>query len=469
MIETLQIYNSISRKKEPFKPRIPGKVTMYVCGPTVYDFIHIGNARAFIFFDVVYRHLLNLGYSVKYIRNITDVDDKIIQRALREGKSAAEIAEKYTDAFHQDVKQLGLLKPDAEPKATEHIKGMLEMIRKLIKTSHAYEVEGDVYFSVSSYTDYGDLSGKELEELRAGARVELNSRKRNPLDFALWKKAKPDEPAWPSPWGEGRPGWHIECSVMSQLHLGDTIDIHGGGKDLIFPHHENERAQSESVTGKPFVLYWLHNGHLNWGKEKMSKSLGNLATANELLAEFHADVIRHAMLTSHYRSPMEFSRDLLMDSAAAMERIYLFLKGCNVKIDKPTKTSSGVYTQQYMRSMNDDFNTAKALATLFEAVKAGNRALDQSHSSTAEKIAAAVTYMGQSLGLLHTSPQSFLQTQQDRSLEVDNAWVEEMIAKRNQARKERDFVTADAIRQELLEKKILLEDHASGTSWRIKH
>jgi cysteinyl-tRNA synthetase len=377
----LKLYNTQSRRKETFQPLKAGNVGLYVCGPTVYDYSHIGHARAYVFFDIVFKHLQRLLYQVTYVRNITDIDDKIIRRANEEKKDFRQVSEFFTKTYHEDMAALGNAQPNIEPRASEYIDGMIKMIGKLIEKKHAYAAAGDVYFEVNSYKDYLALSGRDPEELQAGARVEINQAKRNPLDFALWKRSKPGEPSWPSPWGPGRPGWHIECSVMSSQHLGITFDIHGGGRDLIFPHHENERAQSEACHGKTFVNYWLHNGFVNLDKEKMSKSLGNIVTIRSLLQKYQAETLRYALLSAHYRSPIDFSTKMLDDSRAALERLYTFIKAAESSQTKAPLNKEIV--NGYLKAMNDDFNTPKALAIMFDAVKEGNRHLQKNQPQEA--------------------------------------------------------------------------------------
>ena len=462
MTSKLQIFNTKSGKKEVFSPLINNKVTMYVCGPTVYDYSHIGHARVYVFFDVVYRYLKQIGFDTTYARNLTDIDDKIIRRANEEQTSFSKISKKYTKVFQDDMRALGCLDPDVEPKATEHISGMIKMIEGLIAKGHAYAIDGDVYFSVASFADYCSLSKRDQENLLVGARVEVDERKKQPLDFALWKQAKKDEPSWKSPWGQGRPGWHIECSVMSQKHLGTTIDIHGGGRDLIFPHHENEQAQSEAASQKPFVRYWMHNGFVNLDKEKMSKSLGNLITVQQLLQSHHPEVIRHLLLSSHYRSPIDFSPRLLDESRAAMERVYLFLEK---SMADQRATIDETVLRYFHDAMNDDFNTPRVLALIFDQVKEGNRRLKESTDSYSQR--AAIVAMGNCIGLFQQKPASLLRWQ-GKEEPVDENWVLDMIEKRRQARNNKNFAEADRIRNELLARNVLLEDSSQGTSWRFK-
>ena len=390
----LQVYNTLSGQKEPFVPLTPGKVAMYVCGVTVYDYCHIGHARSAMVFDVIRNYLEYKGYEVVFVKNFTDVDDKIIKRAQQEGLSTREIAEKYIQAHNEDMGRLGIRQADIEPKATEHIADMLHVVKTLVEKGVAYPVDGDVYFSVKKFPGYGKLSGRNVDDMRSGARIEIDERKQDPLDFALWKASKPGEPSWESPWGPGRPGWHIECSAMSSKYLGETFDIHGGGKDLIFPHHENEIAQSEAFSGKPFVKYWLHNGFLSINQEKMSKSLGNFFTIREVLEKFSPETIRLLMLSTHYRSPLDYSDKRLEESAAALKRFYNTFHDVHelqsfvqpgtvltqIGVEKLTRVAElskqlEHLTQKFEDAMDDDFNTAAALGILFDMLKATNAAV----------------------------------------------------------------------------------------------
>ncbi len=374
----LRIYDSLSRKKVDFEPIHPGKVSMYVCGVTVYDLCHIGHARSVVLFDVIYRYLINRGYDVNYVRNFTDVDDKIINRANQMNEDWKELAERFVDEFHVDMDALGVKRPTHQPRATEHIPDMQSLIEKLISTGHAYETDGDVMYSVGSFTGYGKLSGKKTEDLISGARVEVDDKKRDPLDFALWKAAKPDEPFWDSPWGLGRPGWHIECSVMSMRYLGESFDIHGGGADLIFPHHENEIAQSEGATGRPFAKYWIHNGFVNIESEKMSKSLGNVLNIRDILKTVQPEAVRLFLLSSHYRSPLDYNEKSIREATAGLERLYSAMEGLGELIDADgpgadlPEDLKGI-REQFTEAMDDDFNTQRALAVLFIAARAVNR------------------------------------------------------------------------------------------------
>ncbi len=487
----LKIYNSLTRKREVFKPLNPPRVTMYVCGVTAYDESHLGHARAAVVFDVFYRLLKYLGYEVAYVRNYTDIDDKIIRRAQEEGVSCKELAEKYIKAYEEDVTALKVLPPPYEPKATDHIPEIIALIQKLIEKGYAYEVEGDVYFAVEKFKGYGKLSGRSLEEMRAGARISVSQKKRNPLDFALWKAEKPGEPSWESPWGRGRPGWHIECSAMAIHYLGETIDIHGGGLDLIFPHHENEIAQSEAATGKQFVRYWVHNGLVTVGREKMAKSLGNFVTIKQMLAKHHPEAIRLFLLSMHYRSPLDYSEKTISDHEKALEgfyeTLYLLEKLQPVADEAPqsqekalTKIENAIHNfeARFLESLLDDLNTARAIGEVFNLEKVLNHLLNmcgrkpsKRHLSLAkeakEKIAKLV---GPILGVFEEDPQKFIEEARDRALErlnIPRKEIEDLIRKREEARRQKDFVTADAIRDKLGEKGILLRDTPWGTFWKV--
>ena len=484
----LSIYNSLSRKKELFEPLVPGRVGMYVCGVTVYDLCHIGHARALVVFDMIYRYLRHLGYEVTYVRNFTDVDDKIIARANEEGVSYRVITERYIKAFYRDFDRLGLLRPDVEPRASEYIEGMVAMTERLISRGYAYVVGGDVFFSVDKFPSYGRLSGKRIEELEAGARVEVHEGKRNPLDFALWKAAKPGEPSWPSPWGEGRPGWHIECSVMSAHHLGETIDIHGGGRDLQFPHHDNEIAQSEAATGKPFVRYWIHNGFINIDKAKMSKSLGNILTIDAILQEHHPEVVRLFLLSHHYRSPIDYSEQALHDAKKNLDYFYTVRQRCEEAESAcagpggetcgappgeshPAWEEVGGLEAAFREAMDDDFNSALALGNTFRAAGAVNAFLD-SGARDGEKGALARAFLGQLrricevFGILTEEPSAYFR----RGVEgLDEEFVEAKIAERSAARRARDWALADAIRDELAAMGVVLEDRPDETTvWKVR-
>jgi cysteinyl-tRNA synthetase len=455
----LKIYNSLTREKEIFKPLEDNKVKMYACGPTVYDFCHIGNARSFTAFDTVARYLRYRGYAVVYVRNITDIDDKIIKRANENGEEFDAVVARYTQAFHEDMAQLKLLSPTYEPRATEFIPQIVAMIEKLIENKHAYVASnGDVYYDVRRFANYGCLAHRDIDELESGARVEVSDVKRDPLDFVLWKIAKPGEPFWNSPWGVGRPGWHIECSAMATQLLGESFDIHGGGKDLIFPHHENEIAQSEGATGKKFVNYWLHAGYLQIEKEKMSKSLGNFFTIRDILNQYPAEVVRYFLVSGHYRSPLNFSKDLLQQAKNALERFYTALRDLSQADDLIDSS----YEKKFIEAMNDDFNTPIALSVLFELAHEIQR-LREKDLALAARHGVLLKRLGGVLGILQEDPLEFLQGNKKN---VDVNKVEALIAARNQARAEKNWGEADRIRKELTEMAIVLEDGATGTTWK---
>ncbi len=489
----LVVFNTLGNRKEEFVPQNEGEVKMYVCGITAYDLCHLGHARANIVFDFIYRYLLFLGYHVSYVRNFTDIDDKIIDRALEEGVDFTVISERYIEAFKDDMERLGLLLPSNEPRATEHIPEIIALVEKLIGDGYAYEVDGDVYCSVDRIVDYGKLSGKKIEELLAGARVDVDERKGNPLDFALWKRSKEGEPAWESPWGPGRPGWHIECSAMSMKHLGDSFDVHGGGKDLIFPHHENEIAQSEGATGKSFVRYWLHNGFVNINREKMSKSLGNFFTIREVLTHFHPEVIRFYFASNHYRSPIDFTDRSIREAKAGLDRLYNFYDR-NVRIreagipamgkgdaisclDGPDQGHLADLKKKFIDAMNDDFNTAAALGFVFDAVRRVNRLYPSVISREQEKASAFVTLGGmiidlsKVLGLLADTCDAYFRygiEDKLKKLGISIDTVLDKIRQREEARAAHDFERADRMRGELAKWGMILEDTRSGTFWKFK-
>lgn len=454
---------------------------MYVCGVTVYGLCHIGHARACIVFDVIYRYLQFSGYEVIYVRNFTDVDDKIINKANEEGKSCNEISKRYIEAFYEDMNALGIKAPTYEPKATEYISEMVDMIKRLIDRGHAYQAGGDVVYSVESFTDYGKLSGKKIDELQAGARVEVDEKKKNPLDFTLWKESKPGEPAWESPWGKGRPGWHIECSAMSQKYLGETFDIHGGGKDLIFPHHENEVAQSQGATGKKPINYWIHNGFVDINKEKMSKSLGNFFTIKEVVEKYQPEIIRLFLLSSHYRSPIDFSDQSLNEAGIVLNRFYEFLDFVNkLKIDDSFEPDKEIM-EKFKSAMDDDFNAALSLGHLNDFLRKLNAVKDQlkskkgSDSDNLKKNLGegkkAILKIGEVLGLFLDDPSGFLESFKEKKLMelgITKEQIEEMIAARKEARKDKNWKEADKIREDLNKKGVVLEDKPEGTIWKIK-
>jgi cysteinyl-tRNA synthetase len=441
---------------------------MYVCRITVYDSSHIGHARSLISFDVIYRYLRFLGYRVSFVRNFTDVDDKIIDKANREKVGCEVITARYIAEFHRDAESLGLLAPTIEPQATAHIPEIIELIAKLEAKGLAYRVDGDVFYPVAGFPDYGKLSRKKIDELESGARVEVDERKRSPLDFALWKSSKPGEPVWDSPWGRGRPGWHIECSAMSTRYLGQPFDIHGGGRDLIFPHHENEIAQSEGASGAPLARYWIHNGFLNINQEKMSKSLGNVFTIREILEGADALALRHYFLSSHYRSPMDFSEEGLEEAGKATDRIYETLERVARVRRQENVAPDPALMNGFRQEMDDDFNSPRALALIFDEVRALNRLLDQKNARGIESRAAALHSMCDALGLAQTG---YFERKKQRFLNkglVPLHEIEELIARRDAARKEKNWQEADRIREMLQAKGVAIEDTPGGTVWKVK-
>ncbi|RKY83035.1 cysteine--tRNA ligase [candidate division KSB1 bacterium] len=476
----IKIYNTLTSQKEDFIPLEPDRVGFYLCGPTVYDYFHLGNARPFIVFDVYRRFLMYRGFQVKYVMNVTDVDDKIINRAQKEGVSVAEIAARYTQAFFEDMEKLGIHRADVHPKATEHIPEMIELIQKLLEKGYAYKIGGDVYFQVEKFRKYGRLSGKNLEELKAGARVEVDERKRNPLDFALWKAAKAGEPCWESPWGKGRPGWHIECSAMSMKYLGETFDIHAGGEDLIFPHHENEIAQSCAATSKKFARYWMHNGFLNIQGEKMSKSLGNFLIAREVVKRHRPEVIRLFFLQKHYRSPINYTEEILRQTANALDRlqntlqnIEYYLKdspqGTDVAHDQIQQGSEFSRLVQYskrefIKAMEDDFNSAAAIGKIFEMAKEANRIMEKGELSKVDQFALAdfrrmLLEYDQFLGIL-PGKDGLKKGEGD-----EDALVALLVQVREELRKKKEWGLADRIRDKLKELGYIIEDRREGSVW----
>jgi len=486
---TLKIHNTMTRRREVFEPQQPGKVGIYACGVTVYDLSHIGHARAMVVFDVIQRYLRTLGYEVTFVRNYTDIDDKIINRANEEGVAWNVISERYIEEFDRDMAALGIQAPDYTPRATGHIPEMLAMVSSLIERGHAYEVDGDVYFDVSSFKQYGKLSGKDVESLQSGARVDVDERKRSPLDFALWKAAKPGEPYWESPWGRGRPGWHIECSAMSQKYLGETFDIHGGGMDLVFPHHENEIAQAECTTGKPFARYWLHNGFVNIDKEKMSKSLKNFKTIRDVLADYHPEVIRLFLLTSQYRSPVDFSAQNLAEAQTGLDRFYALLQDVQdsarmydgaVRTDAECKALEAMeeFPAKFKAAMDDDFNTAQALGHLYSLTRVLNTAVhmpqDGDNKFSRHLAAAACTVfsdVGSVLGLFQSAPVQYFASRKQEGIStagLSEADIQRLIDERLAARRQKNWERADEIRDELTAKGITLKDTPQGTEWSVK-
>ncbi|WP_017939196.1 cysteine--tRNA ligase [Zestomonas thermotolerans] len=457
----LTIYNTLSKAKEAFKPLVDNQVRMYVCGMTVYDFCHIGHARVMVAFDVIARWLRHSGYQLTYVRNITDIDDKIIRRANENGEPFEALVERMIAAMHEDEARLNVLRPDIEPRATQHIDGMFAMIQTLIDKGYAYAPgNGDVYYRVGRFAGYGKLSRKKIEDLKIGARIEVDEIKEDPLDFVLWKGAKPGEPSWQSPWGPGRPGWHIECSVMSTCCLGETFDIHGGGPDLVFPHHENEIAQSEAATGKPYASTWMHAGAVRVDGEKMSKSLGNFFTIREVLEKYHPEVVRYLLVSSHYRSPINYSEDSLREAKGALERFYHALKGL------PAVAPAGgeAFVERFAAAMDDDFNTPEACAVLFEMVREINRLRD-SDLQAAAALAARLKALGGLLGVLQLEPEAFLQA--GAAGKVDAVQVEALIQARLEARAAKNWAESDRIRDQLAAMGVVLEDGKGGTTWRL--
>ena len=458
----LKIHNDLTRQKDDFVPIEPGRVRMYVCGMTVYDYCHLGHARVMVVFDVVYRYLRARGYDVTYVRNITDIDDKIIKRASENGEPFTALTERFVQAMREDAAALGVLPPTLEPRATEHLGEIVAMIERLIARGHAYVADnGDVYYAVTSFEGYGGLSGKSIEDLQAGARVEPGEQKRDPLDFALWKAAKPGEPAWDSPWGPGRPGWHIECSAMSTRALGNHFDIHGGGADLTFPHHENEIAQSEGATGEPFVNCWMHNGFVRINDEKMSKSLGNFFTVREILQSYRPEEVRYFILTSHYRSPLNYDEGNLQNARGALTRFYTALRG----LPDAAPDQAGELTARFLAAMDDDFNTPEALAVLFDLAREVNR-LRRESDAVAAPLGAELRRLGGILGILQDDPEAYLRGGEGGAEGLSDAAIEGLIAQRLAARKAKNWAQADRIREELKGKGVLLEDGPGGTTWR---
>ncbi|MCL4502706.1 MAG: cysteine--tRNA ligase [Deltaproteobacteria bacterium] len=489
----MQIYNTLSRRKETFKPLSPGKVGLYACGVTVYDDVHLGHARSCVVFEVLVRHLRHRNLTVTWVRNFTDVDDKIIRRAQETGVSWQEVASRYIASFREDMAALGVPPAQIEPKATEHIPQIIELIKRLIEKGFAYQGGEDVYFRVRRFRGYGKLSGQSLDDMLVGARIEVDPHKEDPLDFVLWKGSKPGEPSWPSPWGPGRPGWHIECSAMSMHYLGETLDLHGGGQDLVFPHHENELAQSEAATGQTFARFWLHHGLLTINQEKMSKSLGNFFTVKEVLARFPAEVVRFFLINSHYRSPLDFSDAALSEAEAALLRLYSALArvqeilgpypnftpqpsiDCVVNLSLEECARLGSLEARFEAAMDDDLNTAQALGYLFDAVRLLNRLLEQPSHDPGYLTILWETYhsllkLGRVLNLLQADPSVMVKTlrQKAADLKITPEEIERLVAERVQARLQKNWARADAIRKQLAELDILLEDTPQGTTWRVK-
>lgn len=464
----MKLYNTLTNQKEEFIPLEDNKVKMYVCGPTVYNLFHIGNARTFVIFDTIRKYLEYRGYQVDFVQNFTDIDDKMIKKAEELGTTVKALGDEYIEKYYEDADRLNIKRATVNPRATDYINEIIEFVGELEDKGHAYEIDGDVYYETKTFDSYGKLSGQKLDDLRSGARIGIDDRKKDPVDFALWKKAKPSEPSWNSPWGEGRPGWHIECSCMAHNLLGETIDIHGGGTDLIFPHHENEIAQSEGRTGKPFAKYWLHGAFINVDNKKMSKSLNNFFTAREILDRYDVEVVRLFMLSGHYRTQINFTLEVLESAKAGLERMYNGLNQLNGFLENPqielreeeeqTKEKLLAYKDRYIEKMDDDFNTATGISVIFELVKAINVMVDE--NSSVELVEFSINLLrelGYPLGIL----------QHDLGGTLEDA-VELLIEKRNEARKNKDFKTSDAIRDELLEKGIVLEDTPQGVRWTKK-
>jgi len=486
---TITIYNTKTGSKAPLKPIEDDHVKMYVCGITAYDYCHIGHARSALVFDMILRYLRHRGYKVTYIRNFTDIDDKIIKRAQEQNTTCEELSERFIKMFHEDMEQLGVAPPTLEPKATEHVQDIIDLIQDLIGRGLAYQVGNDVYFRVDRFKNYGALSGRSLDDMQAGARISVNENKEHPMDFALWKGSKPGEPTWESPWGPGRPGWHIECSAMSRKYLGDSFDIHGGGKDLIFPHHENEIAQSEGASGRQFVHTWIHHGFVTIKDEKMSKSLGNFLTIRDVLAQYAAEVLRLFVFSTHYRNPLDYSEAAMKDAEAGLERLYTCLAeiqqlpetgdaAAPSVVNKDDRQKIESLAERFEQVMDNDFNTAQGLGHIFEVVKTLNRlrqalppepaaadlALLRQGAQTIQELAGI-------LGLLREDPVAHVQLQKEKiveGLDIDEAEIERLIQERNEARSQKDWALADAIRDELLAKQIELKDGPSGTTWSVK-
>ena len=464
----IKVYNTLNKKKEEFIPLTPGEVKMYVCGPTVYNFFHIGNGRTFIVFDTIRRYFEYRGFKVDFVQNFTDIDDKMIKKANEEGTTVKKIGDTYIKEYYQDADALNIERATVNPRATEFIGEIIKFVKGLVDKGYAYEVDGDVYFSTKKFEGYGKLSGQNIEDLQSGARISVDERKKDPMDFAIWKAQKPGEPAWNSPWGMGRPGWHIECSCMAKKLLGETIDIHAGGSDLKFPHHENEIAQSEALTGEPFARYWLHSAFVNVNNEKMSKSLNNFFTAREILERYDADVIRFLMLSAHYRQQLNFSEDLLESAKASVERIYNAIGNLENLIDEVSREemneeekayleSLNKYKEKYIEKMDDDFNTADAITAVFDLIKDTNTNITiDSSKELAQKALELIRELGAPLGMFQKSTKGNLEEE-----------IEALIAKRQQARKDRDFTLADKIRDELKDRGIVLEDTPQGVRWKM--
>jgi len=457
----LQLHNTLSNSKVPFTPIEPGKIRLYVCGMTVYDYCHIGHARVMVSFDVITRYLRHSGYQVEYVRNITDVDDKIIKRAAENGESCDQLTNRFIEAMHEDEAALSVLPPNQEPRATAHMPAIIEMVETLIEKGYAYAAtNGDVYYRVDRFETYGALTNRKLEDMRAGARVEVNDVKENPFDFVLWKAAKADEVSWASPWGEGRPGWHIECSAMTKCCLGNHFDIHGGGPDLPFPHHENEIAQSEAANGETFVNYWLHAGAVRVNKEKMSKSLGNFFTIREVLEKYPAETVRYLLTASHYRSQIDYAEDALVEAKSALDRLYTAMD----QLELSQVALEGPYLDRFNAAMDDDFNTREAIVVLFEMAREVNR-LKRDKDPQAATLASQMRGLGNILGLLALDPNAYLKGEAGEG-DLADTDIDALVAQRHQAKLDRNFALSDQIRGQLKDAGVVLEDSKEGTSWK---
>jgi cysteinyl-tRNA synthetase len=483
------VYNTKTGKKSPLKTIEEGHVRLYVCGITAYDYCHIGHARSAMVFDMIVRYLRYRGYEVTYVRNFTDIDDKIIKRAQEQNTTCEELSTRFIRCFHEDMENLGVLPPTLEPKATEHVPEIIDMIKELINKGIAYQVGQDVYYKVTGFARYGELSGRNLDDMQAGARISVNENKEHPMDFALWKGSKPGEPTWDSPWGPGRPGWHIECSAMSRKYLGASFDIHGGGKDLIFPHHENELAQSVGASGKPFVNYWIHHGFVTIKDEKMSKSLGNFLTIREVLKNYSAEVLRLFVFSTHYRNPLDYSDTVMKDTVSGLNRLYNCLAdiqslpsegdgAANPQISPKDRQKIETLPQRFQQAMDNDFNTAQALATIFEAVKTLNRLRQSLPTNPAapdlqllHQGAITIQELAAIMGLLTQDPVTFIKREQEKvlaNLDIDEEQIQKLIEERTLARSEKHWARADEIRNELLVHHIELNDGPQGTTWTVK-
>ena len=481
----LRIYNTLTKKKETFTPFESGKVKMYVCGPTVYDSCHIGHARCVVVFDVVHRYFKIKGYEVTYVRNFTDIDDKIIKRANDLGIDTKALSSRYINEFYEDMDALHVERATLEPKATDHISDIIRVVKTLEEKGLAYASGNDVFFRVNKFDGYGKLSGRKLDDMIAGARIEVDENKEHPMDFVLWKGAKPGEPFWNSPWGKGRPGWHIECSAMSSHFLGETFDIHGGGKDLIFPHHENEIAQSEAAFGKPFARYWMHNGFVNINKEKMSKSLNNFLMIKDALKHYHPEAIRLFLLSNHYRSPIDFTEQVMEEAKTGLDKIYGVLERIEGKIHGAELSDTEHETphthwHRFCDAMDDDFNTAQGIGILFDTIRELNRLLDKYQTASIPNDDAInlangrgdLLKMGEVLGILFQSPKDYYNQQTSKGLDeqsLNPEEIENLLKERTQARKDKNWARADEIRDQLLEMRVVIEDRPEGTIWKIKN